>query len=334
MWCHILCIFLLAQINETHLYTKLTNLTLKGTVQESAWELYVDGGFPVWIASNKTDGNPAYQRKIFVFIESHNFSKENIHAIFTSLATRYREPVPLQITALSDKENLRKAMDVSQMGYYVDFADTSEGRASADDWHNKYWPAAKGYFRARYYRSLVKEDYNYSPDPQKEELVEIVIRKRPDAPIIEAVRNGKIEIVRTLLEAGGNPNAASPVGITALRQATSAGQTEIVKLLLNYGADPNTRDRAGITPLMRAGSQEVIALLLDYGANVNAQDNEGWTPLMRAVLWGNTIDIVQFLLDRGADVSIRNKQGQTAWDLAKIIRNEKIADKLRNSRKK
>ena len=102
-------------------------------------------------------------------------------------------------------------------------------------------------------------------------------------------------------------------------EATPINRTEVVRLLLQAGANPNAADKDGNTALIEADRDAGAALLLTRaGANVNARNSAGDTPLMRA----HTIDVTQTLLDNGADASARDKHGRTAPDLAKLDNNE------------
>ena len=61
-----------------------------------------------------------------------------------------------------------------------------------------------------------------------------------------AVQYGRVEIVRTLLDAGEDPNRYNPVAChshsTPLHQAVAAGHIEVIRLLLERGADPDLKD--------------------------------------------------------------------------------------------
>ena len=65
-------------------------------------------------------------------------------------------------------------------------------------------------------------------------------------PLVEAARSGHLETVRTLLEAGANPNQVQPArsqpttGQTALGESLRSGYCEIADLLVEFGATPPT----------------------------------------------------------------------------------------------
>ena len=64
---------------------------------------------------------------------------------------------------------------------------------------------------------------------------------RGDSPIHHAARNGDTEVVRLLIEAGADVNAANPRGHTVLYCAGGHGHLDTLRLLLDRGADPDAR---------------------------------------------------------------------------------------------
>ncbi len=70
-----------------------------------------------------------------------------------------------------------------------------------------------------------------------------------DRDLVEAVKKGRVQIVRAFLEKGASPNARDARGGSALHWAVGGGHEEIVSTLLAAGADPSTTDAAGLTPL-------------------------------------------------------------------------------------
>ena len=77
---------------------------------------------------------------------------------------------------------------------------------------------------------------------------------------------GDVEVTRTLLAAGADPNAPGSDGNTPLHAAAFAGRLPVVQLLLDAGADPAKRGPAGASPLdstnADAGTTAFIAGLL------------------------------------------------------------------------
>ena len=103
-----------------------------------------------------------------------------------------------------------------------------------------------------------------------------------------AVREGRIDTVRVLLENNHDVNAViNDDDQTALHWAAYEGLTDMVRVLLENGADVNARDKLGQTALHWAaykGHTDTVRELLENGADVNAQDNDGNTPLHKAML--------------------------------------------------
>jgi hypothetical protein len=119
------------------------------------------------------------------------------------------------------------------------------------------------------------------------------------------------------------------VGDTALHLAAAGYRVEIVRLLLAAGADPNAaRNHRQSGPLHYAADGYIngpdwdanrqvktIRCLLDAGADINAQDKNGATPLHRAVRTRCAAG-VHCLLEAGSDPLLKNKSGSTPFHLA------------------
>jgi ankyrin repeat protein len=71
--------------------------------------------------------------------------------------------------------------------------------------------------------------------------------------LMVACRQGALDLVRWLLEAGADPNARSPNGTTPLMYAKTAafakGDMAILELLLSHGADIHATDTCGRSAL-------------------------------------------------------------------------------------
>ena len=111
-----------------------------------------------------------------------------------------------------------------------------------------------------------------------------------------AVTNGRLEMVRELLERGAKVDLPNSFGYTALMEAAGYGHASVVLLLLQHSANPNMQSRSGIyqggdTALMVAanqGHEECVQTLLHAGADTELLDNNGHTALQYAKRRGHT----------------------------------------------
>jgi ankyrin repeat protein len=159
-------------------------------------------------------------------------------------------------------------------------------------------------------------------------------------PLISAVRDGDVERICALLEAGADVDATdaqsseispgltrayregdlerlettdSNVGRTALMWAARLGRADVVRLLLASRSNVNVNDKVGLTPLMlaaRYGHAEVVRVLIGAGANVSAAECDGSDSLLFAVENQHT-QVVRELLAAGADPNCQSKDGAT-----------------------
>jgi uncharacterized protein len=149
---------------------------------------------------------------------------------------------------------------------------------------------------------------------------------------------------------GGNSGRFSDrqlsTGCTALYRATEAGDMEVIRSLLAKGANPNINDMgftpflvaAGVTPGPGGGggapNTTLLDLMIQHGANVNTQvtgtrsysmrisynpppDKEGTSALHGAVQAGRT-DLVRYLLEKGATPDLIDANGKKPIDLLDI----------------
>ena len=89
------------------------------------------------------------------------------------------------------------------------------------------------------------------------------------ALVYAVLLDGKVEIVRTLLDAGADLNSTTNTGMTALMGAAYTGNTEMVQLFLALLADVNRKTHNGCPALMKAArrfEKEIVGLLAKAGA--------------------------------------------------------------------
>ncbi|MGN0728503.1 ankyrin repeat domain-containing protein [Treponema sp.] len=123
-----------------------------------------------------------------------------------------------------------------------------------------------------------------------------------------AIDDNEAEAKR-LIAAGENPDSVFN-GITMMGEATTHGSAKVVKVLLDAGVDPNAAcNQYGSVPLMNAArtdraSPALVKLLIAAGADVNATVDR-YSILHRACE-NSTPEVVKILIDSGADVNYAN----------------------------
>lgn len=128
-----------------------------------------------------------------------------------------------------------------------------------------------------------------------------------DLPLCFAAEDQASGCLRSLLEAGADPNGSGDDGLTPLMLALLRPIPRIddIALLLAHGADPNQQDVDGFTALMFAVQGmhvEAVRLLLSQGADISLRTTGGISCL-EAAAYGNQIETLDLLLDAGAGPS-------------------------------
>lgn len=148
--------------------------------------------------------------------------------------------------------------------------------------------------------------------------------------LISSVCHNDLDALRSLLEAGGDPDARDADGRTSLMHAVLCDHLAALTLLLDNGADPNLKDSRQEWTALHFAAQErradMVPSLIDSGANVDEPDAFGNTALFRAVFasQGDNQAVVA-LLAAGADPNKANNHGVSPRSLATTIDNYDVS---------
>jgi len=154
----------------------------------------------------------------------------------------------------------------------------------------------------------------------------------PPSAVADAAMRSDGAAVRTLVQKGGDVNAAQGDGMTALHWAASHGDADLVGVLLYAGANVRATTRLGgyaaIHLASQTGSAAIIKALVAAGASASSPTSTGATPLMLAAAAGQ-LDAVNALLDLKADPNASEKaHGETALMFAAALDRSDVARAL------
>jgi ankyrin repeat protein len=122
------------------------------------------------------------------------------------------------------------------------------------------------------------------------------------ARLFDAIRRDDVSAVKSMLQAGADPNSRDASGSSALMHAALHAGPECMNVLLGAGADPALANPFGATALLwAAGDFDKVRLLVEKGANVNGAAKSGRTPLIVAAAYPGNLETVRLLLAKGAD---------------------------------
>uniref|UniRef100_S4RW98 Euchromatic histone-lysine N-methyltransferase 1b n=1 Tax=Petromyzon marinus TaxID=7757 RepID=S4RW98_PETMA len=158
--------------------------------------------------------------------------------------------------------------------------------------------------------------------------------QRKRTPMHGAAERGHVEVLHTLVQAGGNIDACDQDQKTPLLQAAESNQLASTRYLVKAGAYVAHKDDEGATCLHLAakkGNLEVVQYLVSTGkVNINCQDDGGWTPVIWTAEYKH-VDVVRLLLSRGADVTLRDNEENICLHWAAFAGSVDIAEEFINA---
>ena len=147
---------------------------------------------------------------------------------------------------------------------------------------------------------------NYCPTTAK-----MLANKSATDCLRQAAKEGRVDVVQSLVERGVVVVDADEQGKTALHFAAENEQFTVLQYLVEQGANNDMVKNDGASPLIIAacsGHLGVVQYLVEIGANKEKTTNEGWTALILASQNGH-LEVVEHLLEQNTDVDKNKPDG-------------------------
>jgi len=136
-----------------------------------------------------------------------------------------------------------------------------------------------------------------------------------NTPLLKAVTEDYVDIVRILVDAKANVDACTNVRKCALEiAALYCNSTDVVNILIDAKAHVDARNQKNQTALMAAailGKSGIVQALLSANADVNAKTMDNDTALLYAALSGD-VNTTSLLLSAKATVDAETNDNTTA----------------------
>lgn len=138
----------------------------------------------------------------------------------------------------------------------------------------------------------------------------------------DACEDGKVEVVRALIEHKVDVNAFSKLSETPLQIASEFGHLQVVTELLNNNADPNfdarEQDGSCLHNACVDGSEDVAMELIKHGADVNVTRKYDGRSVLHMACSYCSGELVEALLNHGASIEARDDSRMTPLHLCAI----------------
>ncbi|KAF9888944.1 hypothetical protein FE257_008113 [Aspergillus nanangensis] len=159
-------------------------------------------------------------------------------------------------------------------------------------------------------------------------------RVKGRTPLSVAAETGEVGIMRQLIDAGADPNAADEKTwppLSALRFENHIPDQSTLLAIENYASSHIGTCQTPLHLTARLGHQKGLELLLKLVADVNLKDNQGRTALARAVEKGHPMTVETLLNAQGVEVDCHDVHGQTPFAMAARLGEVGILKKLFDS---
>lgn len=159
-------------------------------------------------------------------------------------------------------------------------------------------------------------------------------RVKGRTPLSVAAETGEAGMMRQLIDAGADPNAADEKIWPPLSTLTFKNRIPRKSTLLEIDNYATSHIGTCQTPLhltVRLGHQKGLELLLKFVADVNLKDSQGRTELAWAVEKGRLMTVETILNAQGVEVDCHDVHGQTPFLMAARLGKVDILTKLFDS---
>jgi ankyrin repeat protein len=152
-------------------------------------------------------------------------------------------------------------------------------------------------------------------------------------PLHVAVFLRRHAAARALIRLGADPNALDAQRYDAITIAAVNDDLQMLRILLEGGGNPRSvtspYDGTALIAAAHLGHVEIVRALIAAGAPLNHVNNLGWTALLEAVVLGNGgashTAVVDALVQAGADFTVPDRHGTTALGHARTRGYSQIA---------
>ena len=131
--------------------------------QDREWSLSYFADIPVWIAVNRVATDAlVHNRKIIMLLGEEHFNEADLNKVFVSMAAQYDQPEHLIITALSNRDMVRRELKKKESTTNYTLPEGASSQQSDEEPEQKI-----KYVRAYYLRLHDEERFGYTLDPER-----------------------------------------------------------------------------------------------------------------------------------------------------------------------